>query len=239
MAVVESAVAVAVAVAVAGLVAGPEAGPELAAEARPEAGSEPATEVAAEAPPEPAAEAAARRRGALVPAELAGDRLERGHRGGEVLGGDRVGDAAADAVDHAAEALEGGAALVGEHPGAVAGLVGPAALLEAAQVLALAGEPLAGLGGVDVRASAFSSIQSRRVTPSSAKAVSNSREMRASTVRSQKPSGRRSVGMRSSALSGVPSGSGLISGLMSFMGNPFGSRLRRPTGQYMSECMYM
>ena len=41
-----------------------------------------------------------------------------------------------------AEPLLGGATLVGEHPGAVALLLDPAALLEAAQALALAGEAL-------------------------------------------------------------------------------------------------
>src|SRR5690606_2743235 len=89
---------------------------------RTEAAPEPArTEASAPeaARTEVATSASAGERRLLVPAERAGEPLERGHGGGEVFGGDRIGDLGADAFDDDAETILRRAAFVGQGPRAV------------------------------------------------------------------------------------------------------------------------
>jgi len=74
------------------------------------------------------------KRRALLPPECAGDGLERREGRVEVFRGNRVDDLGADAVDQGAEALLGGAAVVGECPALAVGR-DPAAVDQAVQLV--------------------------------------------------------------------------------------------------------
>lgn len=89
----------------------PEAMPVTAETARTEAAFAEAPAMAVSVP-----SAGERRR--FVPPEGTGELLERGHGGGEVVSGNRIGDLRSDAVDDVAETLFGCAAVVGQGPGA-------------------------------------------------------------------------------------------------------------------------
>lgn len=78
--------------------------------------------------------ASAGERRLLVPAEGAGDLLERAESGLEVFGAHGVGDLGPDAVDDAAEAVFGRVALVGERPAVAVG-DDPSALDQAVQLV--------------------------------------------------------------------------------------------------------
>ena len=135
---------------------------------------------------EVAAEAAARHPLSLFPAELAGDRLERGHRGRVVLGRNSIGDPRADAVDDLSELLLGGAPLVGQRPGAVALSLRPSRVRRGCAGACPCGRSARRRRGVSTSPeSALSSIQSRRSISAPSNAAANSRVISPSTVRSQ------------------------------------------------------